>query len=178
MTVDALMKRPMAEDYNYESDVLPLLRLKANYKHAFIEGLIRMPGIFFGVVNFNLRSIEPDWCRQRLNLFDMKIARCLLGRNWSKKPHSERPQWIAVPERATFLHYNSLWDVPIEHQERFFVEAPGIWREVMPSGDFHLQVIGEGVGEDVASRIYCGKTFHPRWTIDNTILSADLRGGK
>jgi hypothetical protein len=141
MTVDALMKRPMVEVQNYESDVLPLLRLYSSYKHGFIESRIRVPGTFFAVANFNLRDLEPDWCKSKLNLFDMKIARTLLGRNWSKKPDSQRPRWIAVPERATFLHYNSLWEIPVEHQENFFIEAPTIWREVVPSGQFHLQVI-------------------------------------
>jgi len=172
------MKRPMPEVQNYESDVLPLTRLYANYKHAFIEGLIKVPGTFYAVANFNLPGLEPDWCYQRLNLFDMKVGRRLHGKHWCMTPDPERPKWIAVPERATYLHYNMIWDVPIRHQEQFFLEAPDIWRQVVPSGQFHLQVIGEGVGEDVAARIYSGDTFHPRWTIDNTIMSAELRRKK
>jgi hypothetical protein len=101
-----------------------------------------------------------------------------LGRNWCKRPDSERPQWIAVPEQARYLHYNMLWDVPIVLQKQFFLEAPGIWREMVPSGQFHLQVIGDEPGEDLAARIYSGKTFHPRWTIDNTIISTELRRKK
>lgn len=172
------MGRPVPEMQNYESDVLPLTRLYANYKHAFIEGLIKVPGNFYAVANFNLPGLEPEWCYERLNLFDMKVGRRLHGKHWCRTADAERPTWIAVPERATYLHYNMIWDVPIRLQERFFLDAPDIWRQVVPSGTFHLQVIGEEVGEDVAARIYTGKTFHPRWTIDNTIMSAELRRKK
>jgi hypothetical protein len=178
MTVGALMQRPMAEVQNYETDVLPLLRLHWDYQDGFLQMLKQAPGNLYAVANFNLKAVEPDWCRQRLNLFDMKIARCLLGKNWSQKHDLERPWWIAVPEMATYLHYNMLWDVPLEHQEKFFIEAPGIWRDVVPSGQFHLQVIGEEAGEAAAARTYSGKTFHPRWTIDNTIASTELRRKK
>ncbi len=140
--------------------------------------LQRVPGNFYAVANFNMRSLEPDWCRQRINLFDMKIARMLLGKRWSQKPDSERTRWIAVPEHATYLHYNMVWDVPIEQQERFFLKAPSIWREVVPSGQFDLQVIGEEAGEAAAVRSYCVKTFHPVWTPDHTITSTELRRKK
>jgi hypothetical protein len=175
ITVDALMKRPMPEVQNYVAEVLPLLRLRKDYKDGFLQVLRKAPGSFYAVANFNLPRIEPEWCRQRFNLFDMKIARSLLGKNWSKQPPSERPRWIAVPERATFLHYNMLWDVSIQYQERFFLEAPKIWRDVVPSGQFHLDVIGERAGEPAAVRTYTGKTFHPRWTIDNMVTSTELR---
>jgi hypothetical protein len=175
MTVCKLMKRSMPEVQNYESEVLPFMRLYANYKHAFIEGLIKIPGKFYAVANFNLPGLEPDWCYQKLNLFDMKIGRRLHGKHWCRTPDAERPKWIAVPERAAYIHYNMIWNVPIPYQEQFLRDAPGIWRQVVPSGQFHLQVIGEEIGEDVATRIYSGKTFHPRWTIDNTITSTELR---
>src|ERR1017187_754743 len=96
MTVDALMKRPMPEVQNYMLEVAPLLRLGNEYKSGFLEMLKQAPGRFYGVVNFNLKNLEPSWCYQRLNLFDMKIARCLLGRNWCNVPDDERPRWIAV----------------------------------------------------------------------------------
>jgi hypothetical protein len=175
MTVDALMKRPMPEVQNYILEVAPLLRLGRDYKSGFLEALQKTPGSFYAVANFNLKNLEPDWCYQRLNLFDMKVARCLLGKHWSRMPESERPRWIAVPERASYLHYNMVWDVPVQHQQNFFVEAPGIWRKVVPSGQFDLHVIGEETGEAAAVRSYSGKTFHPRWTIDNTITSSQLR---
>lgn len=175
MTVDALMKRPMPEVQNYMLEVAPLLRLGREYKTGFLEALQKAPGTFYAVANFNLKNLEPNWCYQRINLFDMKMARRLLGKNWCRKPDAERPRWIAVPERASFLHYNMLWDVPVHHQERFYLEAPGIWRTVVPSGQFDLQVIGEGAWEGAAVRTYSGKTFHPRWTIDNTITSTELR---
>jgi len=175
MTVAALMKRPIPEVQNYEAEVLPLLRLRRDYKDGFLQTLKEAPGNFYAVANFNLKSVEPEWCGQKFNLFDMKIARCLLGKNWSRQPESARTQWIAVPEMATYLHYNMIWNVPIEQQEKFLLEAPRIWRDSVPSGQLHLQVIGEEPGEAVATRIYSGKTFHPRWTIDNTITSAELR---
>ena len=178
MTVDSLMKRPMAEVQNFSSEVLPLLRLSSAYKDGFLQVLQAAPGNLYAVANFNLKSVEPAWCRQKLNLFDVKIARLLLGKNWSNKPHSERPSWIAVPEQATYLHYNMLWEVPIEHQEKFFVSAPALWRSTVPSGQFHVQVTGEEAGESEAVRTYSGKTFHPRWTIDNTITSIELRRKK
>jgi hypothetical protein len=178
MTLDALMNRPMAEVQNYESEVLPLLQLWRQYEQGFGQMLQRVPGSFYAVANFNRQGLEPDWCRQRINLFDMKLARLLHGKNWCKVPNAERPSWIAIPERATYLHYNMIWDVPIPHQERFFSEAPDIWRQVVPSGEFDVQVIGEGVGESNAVRIYSGKTFHPRWTIDSTIASTELRRKK
>lgn len=165
----------MPDVQNYLSEVLPLLRLRNDYQEGFIQMLRSAPGTFYAVANFNLQDIEPDWCRQRINLFDMKVARLLLGKHWSKQPDSQRPSWIAVPERATFLHYNMLWDVPTEHQELFFLAAPAIWREVVPSGQLHLDVIGEGEGEATAVRTYTGKSFHPRWTIDNTVTSSELR---
>lgn len=168
----------MAEIQNYQQEVLPLLKLWDEYKMGFNHVLQQVPGNFYAVANFNMRSLEPDWCRQRINLFDIKIARMLLGKRWSQKPDSERTRWIAVPEHATYLHYNMVWDVPIEQQERFFLAAPTIWREVVPSGQFDLQVIGEGAGENAAVRFYCGKTFHPVWSIDNTITSGELRRKK
>jgi hypothetical protein len=175
MTVDALMRRTMGEVQNYVTEVLPLLRLRRDYKDGFMQLLRETPGSFYAVANFNLPNVEPDWCRQRLNLFDTKIARRFLGKNWSKRPDSERPKWIAVPERATFLHYNMIWDVPVHHQEMFLHEAPRIWRDLVPSGQLHLEVIGEGAKEPAAVRTYTGKTFHPRWTIDNTVVSWELR---
>lgn len=175
MTVDALMKRPMADINNYEFDVLPLLQKWEVYRQGFQQVIQEVPGNVYAVANFNLRSLEPEWSRQRINFFDMKIARLLLGKRWSKKPDSERPRWIAVPEHATFLHYNMLFDVPIMHQETFLIHAPGIWRQVVSSGQFDIQVVGEGAGEAAAVRMYSAKTFHPRWTIDNTIRSSELR---
>lgn len=175
MTVETLMKRPMAEVQNYVAEVLPLLRLRKDYKDGFLQVLREAPGTFYAVANFNLTAAEPEWCRQRLNLFDMKISRCLLGKNWSKQPDSERPKWIAVPERATFLHYNMIWNVPLQYQETFFFQAPDVWKSTVPSGQFHLEVIGEGVQEATAVRTYTGKTFHPRWTIDNTLTSSEFR---
>ncbi len=198
MTVDALMKRPMPDTQSYETDVLPFFRrreeedggdgldqkskktisLWTDYKNGFRQALIETPGTFYAVANFNLRSVEPEWCGHKLNLFDMKLGRSLLGKHWSRQPESARIQWIAVPEMATYFHYNVILSVPIDQQEKFFLEAPEIWRAVVPSGQFHLQVIGEEAGEAVAARIYCGKTFHPRWTIDNTITSTELRRKK
>ena len=178
MTLDALSKRPMAEVQNYMLEVAPLLRLGREYKTGFIEALLKTPGSFYAVANFNLKNLEPTWCYQRVNLFDMKIARHLLGKHWSRMPDAERPQWIAVPERATYLHYNMIWNVPVQHQERFFLDASGIWRQVVPSGQFDVQVIGEQAGEADAVRIYAGKAFHPRWTIDHTITSGQLRRKK
>ena len=175
MTVDALMKRPMADITNYESEVLPLLQKWDEYRQGFQQAIREVPGNIYAVANFNLPSLEPEWCRQRINFFDMKIARLLLGKRWSRKPDSERPRWIAVPEFAAYLHYNVLIEVPLIHQETFLIYAPEIWRQVVPSGQFHVQVIGEGAGETAAVRIYSAKTFHPRWTIDNTIRSSELR---
>jgi hypothetical protein len=68
--------------------------------------------------------------------------------------------------------------VPVEHHEKFFIEAPEIWRAVVPSGQFDVQVIGEETGEAAAVRTYSSKTFSPRWTIDHTITSAELRRKK
>jgi hypothetical protein len=194
MTVDALMKRPMANVQNYESEILRFLlpcpedgseqdgekriTLWQAYEDGFQQALLGIPGTFYAVANFNLRGLEPEWCYQRLNSFDMKVARRLHGKNWSRLPDSERTTWIAVPEQATYLHYNLILDVPIPHQERFFLEAPGIWREVVPSGQFDVHVIGEEPGEAAAVRKYCGKTFNPTWTIDNTITSSQLRRKK
>jgi hypothetical protein len=175
MTATALMRRQMADVQNYDTDVLPLLKLYRLYKEAFIHSLMLVPGTFYAVANFNMRDLAPESCRQRINYFDQKIARSLLGKNWSKKPDSDRPTWIAVPEQATFLHYNMIWQVPNMHQEKFYLNAPTIWRTVVPSGQFHLQVIGEAAGEADAARYYTGKTFHPRWTIDHTITSTELR---
>jgi hypothetical protein len=178
MTVYALMNRPLAEIQNYDSEVLPLLRLWREYEHGFGEMLQRVPGSFYAVANFNRIGSEPDWCRQRINLFDMKIARLLLGKHWCKKPESARPKWIAIPEMATYLHYNMLWDVPIECQEKFFLQAPNVWRSVVTSGQFDLQVIGEEIEEAAKVRWYSCKTFHPRWTIDNVITSTEVRRKK
>jgi hypothetical protein len=175
MTVDALMQRPMPEAQNYMLEVVPLLRLGREYKSGFLEMLQKAPGSFYAVANFNLKNLEPSWCHQRFNLWDMKIGRLLHGKHWCRTPDSERPKWIAVPERASYLHYNMILQIPVRHQEKFYLEAPGIWRKVVPSGQFDLHVIGEEIGEAAAVRSYSGKTFHPRWTIDNTITSSDLR---
>jgi len=172
------MKRPMADITNYESDVLPMLQKWDEYRQGFQQVINGVPGNIYAVANFNLPSLEPEWCRQRINLFDMKIAQFLLGKRWSKKPDSERPRWIAVPELATFIHYNMLWEMPITHQKDFFLNAPEIWRDVVPSGQFDVQVIGEGAGEAAAVRMYSVKAFHPRWTIDNTITSTEVRRKK
>ena len=83
-----------------------------------------------------------------------------------------------MPERATYLHYNLILQMPIEHQERFFLQAPELWRGVVPSGQLHLQVIGEENWEGAAVRNYSGKAFHPRWTIDHTITSRELHRKK
>lgn len=124
MAVDALLRRPIAEIQNYESEVLPLLRLWGEYEQGFLQALEQLPGTFYAVANFNLKGVEPDWCHQRLKLFDMKIGRFLLGKNWCKHPSSERTKWIAVPEMTRYVHFNMLWDVPIEQQERIFLKLP------------------------------------------------------
>ena len=178
MTVGALMKRPMAEVQNYHTEVLPLLKVYDEYRQGFLEAVQQVPGTFYAVANFNLPSLEPRWCRERINLFDMKISRCLLGKNWCQQPESKRPNWIAIPERATYLHYNMIWQVPIEHQEKFFFSASRIWRDVVRSGQFDVQVVGEEPGDAVAVRAYSVKTFHPVWSIDGMITSTELRRKK
>ena len=196
MTVDALMRRPMPEVQNYKSEVLPFFRRRSEeqsggngleqdrkkgislwqeYKNGFPQTLLGAPGNFYAVANFNLKNLEPDWCYQRLNFFDMKIARCLLGSTGAGCRMPNGPAGSLCQNGRHFCTYNMIWDVPIQHQEKFFLDAPGIWRKVVPSGQFDLQVIGEGAGEAAAVRTYSGKTFHPRWTIDNTITSTELR---
>jgi hypothetical protein len=88
MTVDSLMKRRMPEVQNYEAEVLPLLRLRRDYKDGFLQSLKDVPGNIYAVANINLKTVEPELCGQKFNLFDMKIARCLLGKNWSRQHHS------------------------------------------------------------------------------------------
>jgi hypothetical protein len=68
-----------------------------------------------------------------------------------------------------------IWDVAVRDQEKFFFAAPEVWRDVVPSGQFHLEVIGKEKKDHAATRLYSAKTFSPRWTIDATVTSADLR---
>jgi hypothetical protein len=176
MTVNSLMKRPlMTEIQDYESEIRPLLPVWGAYKQGFEQLLSTVPGTFYAVANFHLKNVKQDWCRTRLNLFDMKIAHCLLGKNWCKRPNRERTHWIAVPEMATFLHYNMIWDVVEGQQEKFFLSAPEVWRDIVPSGQFHLEVIGDEKSDHTATRLYSAKTFSPRWTIDGTVTSMELR---
>lgn len=137
--------------------------------------LMKFRAQIYGVANFNMRSIEAGWCREQLNRFDMKLGRTLLGRNCTRKPASERPQWLAVPEHATYLHYNILFDVPIEHHERFWFDAPQIWQKIVPSGDLYLQVIGDTDTDYYDVRNYFTKAFHPDWSIGKLVSSFELR---
>jgi hypothetical protein len=170
------MHRHIPDVWNYESQMLPFLHRWQDYKEGFIEMLTKFPAQFYAVANFHSWSIEPEECRKRFNLFDLKLGRSLLGRHCSKKPASERPQWLAVPERARFLHYNVLFDVPIELHERFWYEAPRIWKKVVPAGQLHIQVIGDTDKDRYGVRNYSvKKAFHPDWSIENLISSAELR---
>jgi hypothetical protein len=83
-TMGDLMRRRCPDVLNYQSQMLPFLQGWPAYAKAFVEMLLHIPANVYGVSNFNSPSAEPDWCRGRLNLFDMKINRCLLGKNWSQ----------------------------------------------------------------------------------------------
>ena len=63
ITVDALMKRPIADITNYESDVLPLLQKWDEYRQGLQQVIQGVPGNIYAVANFNLPSLEPEWCR-------------------------------------------------------------------------------------------------------------------
>jgi hypothetical protein len=106
-----LMRRPSGESHNYHSEVVPFRKLWTEYRAGFNNMLQAVDGSFYAVANFNLARVEPPWCRKAFNMFDMRIARLLLGKHWSKKPDIERIHWIAVPERARFLHYNVILSV-------------------------------------------------------------------
>ncbi len=174
-TIGDLVRRPCPDVLNYDSQMCPFLRRWDVYKNGFLEMLMRFPASIYGVANFNKWSIEPSWCREQLNRFDMKLGRHLLGRNCGQKPDSERPRWLAVPERATYLHYNVLFEVPVEHHERFWFDAPKIWEKVVPTGQLHLQVIGDTDKDNYDVRNYFAKAFHPDWSFENLISSAELR---
>jgi hypothetical protein len=174
-TTYALMQRPTPDVLNYESQMLPMLRRWRDYEIGFQQMTMNYPGTIHGVGNFNIPSLEPAWCRKRINEFDMKLSSLLLGKNWAKTPPAERYQFLAIPECATFLHYNILFDVPIEHHERFWFEAPRVWKGVIPSGDLHLQVISDDALEHLIVRMYSAKTFHPDWTIEHLVSSRELR---
>jgi hypothetical protein len=174
-TLSALMQRPMPDVLNYESQMLPVLRHWRDYEIGFQQMILAQPGTLYAVANFNLPFLEPAWCRKRINEFDMKLSSLLLGKNWSKTPPSDRYQFIAVPECAQFLHFNVVFNVPITHQERFWFKAPRVWKDVVPSGDLHLQVIGDEDVEHLKVRMYSAKTFHPGWTIEHLVSSTELR---
>jgi len=176
-TIDTLMRRPCPDVLNYQSQMLPFLRQWQGYKDGFIEMLRNIPANFYAVANFNMPCVEPDWCRGRLNLFDMKLSRLFYGKNWSQIPPSERFMWVAVPERATYLHYNLLFDVPAQLHELFWYEAPRIWRQVVPPGDLYMDVIGDTALDLRGVTAYPAKAFHPVWTIDNMVTSEELRRG-
>jgi hypothetical protein len=73
----------MPEVQNYEAEVLPLLRLAGEYRKGTVECLSRVPATFFGTWNFNQKNVEPDFCSHRLSLWDQKVGRALLGRNYT-----------------------------------------------------------------------------------------------
>lgn len=156
----------------------PFLRHWRAYRDGFREMLVKFPANFYAVANFNCHDIEPAWCRAQLNFLDMKLGRLLLGKNWSRKPSSERIKWVAVPEHATYLHYNVLLDVPAQHHERLWFDGPRLWREVVPTGQLHIQVIAESERDVCAVRMYSSKTFHPDWTIENTVTSMEFQRKK
>jgi hypothetical protein len=177
-TIADLMRRPCPDILNYESQMCPFLRQWKAYKNGFIAMLRNIPANIYAVANFNMPCVEPDWCRKRLNLFDMKLSRLLYGKNWSKRPPSERFMWVAIPERATYLHYNLLFAIQAQLHEPFWDEAPRIWKRVVPSGTLHVEVIGETARDFQCVTAYPAKAFHPDWTIEHMVTSMELRRHK
>src|SRR5258708_25086059 len=89
--IEAFVKRPILDVQNYALEVLPLYHRWGDYAAGLRQMLERWRWDFYIVANFNLTGLEPDGCRRRLNLLDQKLARCLLGNRWSRRPESERP---------------------------------------------------------------------------------------
>jgi len=159
---------------NYSTELLPLLRRANDYREGLIYILRVQPANFYAVANFNLK-VEPHWCRNKFQLFDLALSRALLGRRWSRRIAADRPFWIAVPERATFLHFNMLWQVPSQYCDQFVLEGPVIWRKIVPSGELYVRSLGSTPEDRVRVAAYCTKAFHPRWTLDNLVTSSEVR---
>lgn len=157
---------------NYTLEHLPLLRQARHYRAGMIEVLSNFPANYYAVANFNSYAITPRWCRAQLNRLDVRIARLLLGPSWCTSDKL-RPTWIAVPELATYLHYNILWEMPAEYGDAFAKKAPKIWRTLVPAGDLHIQNIDQATKYNLAS--YVTKAFNPVWTINNIITSQEFR---
>jgi hypothetical protein len=163
---------------NYYHDDLPLLKRSKDYREGNRQIWRDFKGQFYGVFNFNLKELTPEWCRPKLNFFDMKVAERLLGKNWSREPASRRCNWLAQPEWASYLHYNSIWDVPVEFEDKFFSEAPGLWAKIVHEGQFCVQRIRDREADAQSVREYCCKVSHPRWSFDHLVHSSEFRNKK
>jgi hypothetical protein len=159
---------------NYFLDMFPLTKLSREYRDGLREAFAAWPANVYAVANFEDSSVTPTFCHDRLGHFDALMARVLNGRKWSRKPAAERLSWVAIPERATFLHYNMLWAVPPDSLWSFFETAETTWEHVMPKGSFHRQLILPTAEDHERVAGYITKAFHSRWSVDNLVLSQEF----
>ena len=147
-----------------------LVRNAKIYKKGFQELLVDFEPDFYCVANFYDDARSADYYEDKFSRFDTQLCQALLGRKFRAKPW-ERPRWIAVPERATSIHYNVLCQVPAAALDKFCEEAPPIWRKLVRSGGFDVKRVGPSQVDDEKIGSYLVKAFSPMTTIDRTIVN-------
>ena len=148
-----------------------LLQNAKIYRKGFREALVDFKPDLYCVANFYDDARSPDYYEDKFSCFDLRLGQAMLGRKFRAKPW-ERPRWVAVPERATSIHYNVLCRVSPVLLEKFREVAPPIWKKLVPSSEFYVSPEGTSQEEDDEKLgSYLVKAFSPITTIDRTIVN-------
>ena len=151
-------------------EIQGLLHNAKSYRKGFRELLVNFRPDLYCVANFYDDARSADYYEDKFSRFDLRLGQALLGRKFRAKPW-QRPRWVAVPERATSIHYNVLCRVSPVILDEFCDAAPPIWKKLVPSGDFHVSRVGPSQEDDEKIGSYLVKAFSYITTIDRTIVN-------
>jgi hypothetical protein len=126
--------------------------------------------------NFNRVTTTTNG-RDKLKAWSSFVERKLFGRNYFKKPQSERLFFVAIPEigtGSTHLHYHLLAKLPESRHDTFSQIAESTWKQFVSTGSLFVQRIGNTAADLERVVAYDIKDIWKSNNFDNVIFSNEF----
>lgn len=132
-----------------------------DYRNTLRDYLAGQNFRFHLTFNYN-RAVSYPAARDKLKFWTSRVLRCLFGRNYYRLDQTTTVFYYAFPEYGAGgdnLHFHALTRVAENKINAFVPVAQRQWEYVIPSGDLHVQTIGEGAHHQAAVISYDTKAL-------------------
>lgn len=127
---------------------------RSEYRAALIRWIADFKPSLYVTFVFN-SQISLSSAKDRLDAFQARMDRALIGPKWLDKPE-ERIRFIGFVEKAdTNIHIHAVFDLPTKQDHAFVAAAPTIWKKLAPAGNLDIQMVtyAEGVADYITKEI-------------------------